>query len=61
LICRDLVFCADPSAIVDSEVDLEDEDNPLAGSSNQLGADTEKSPSWDDLWLEDDDDAVTDG
>ena len=61
MICWDLVFRADPSVTVDSEVDLEDEDGTLMGSSNQLGADTEKSPSWDDLWLEDDDDAVTDG
>jgi hypothetical protein len=56
-----LFFCVDLSVTVDSEVDLEDEDGTLVGSSNQLGADTEKSPSWDDLWLEDDDDAVTDG
>ena len=59
MICWDLVFRADPSVTVDSEVDLEDENDTLVGSSNQLGADMEKSPSWDDLWLEDDDDAAT--
>ena len=43
LICQDLVFCADPSVTFDSEVDLEDKDNSLVGSSNQLSADMEKS------------------
>ena len=60
LIRRDLVFRADPSVTVDSEVDLEDDDDSFVGSSNQLSADTEKSSPWDDLWLEDDGDAVTD-
>ena len=61
LIQQDLVFRADPSVTVDSEVDLEDDDDSLVGSSNQLSAGTEKSSSWDDLWLEDVGDAVTDG
>jgi hypothetical protein len=60
LIWRDLVFHADPSVTVDSEVDLEDDDDSLMGSSNQLSAGT-KNSLWDDLWLEDVGDAVTDG
>jgi hypothetical protein len=52
LIRRDLVFRTDPSVTDDSEIDLEDDDG-LVGSSNQLSAGTEKSSSWDDLWLED--------
>jgi hypothetical protein len=59
LLRRDFIFRADPSASLD--IDLEDDDDMLTETcSNQLDPDIEKSPSWDGLWLEDDDnDAAT--
>ncbi|KIM75896.1 hypothetical protein PILCRDRAFT_13259 [Piloderma croceum F 1598] len=42
------------------DVNLEDDDDDiLAESGNQLGADTEQSTLLDDLWLVEDDDAAT--
>ena len=59
LIRCDLIFRADPSAYLDDDED-EDEDILTQGGS-QFVSDVEKGPSWDDLWLEDDDDAGTKG
>ena len=59
LIRCDLIFRADPSASLDDDED-EDEDILTQGGS-QFVSDVEKGPSWDDLWLEDDDDAGTKG
>jgi hypothetical protein len=56
LIRRDLIFRADPSASLDDE----DEDI-LTESGIELVPNIEQSLSWDDLWLEEDDDAITDG
>ena len=52
LIRRDLIFQTQPSTYLD---DLEDE------GDTQLIPDTEKAPLWDQMWLEEDDDAVTEG
>lgn len=43
------------------DVNLEDEDDILAESWNQLGGDTEQSILLDYLWLVEDDDAATEG
>jgi hypothetical protein len=43
------------------DVNLEDDDDILAESGNQLGTDTEQSTLLDDLWLVEDDDAATEG
>ena len=59
LIRCDLIFRADPSASLDDDED-EDEDI-LTQDGSQFVSDAEKGPSWDDFWLEDDDDAGTEG
>ena len=57
LIRRDLIFRTQPSTSLD---DLDDEED-IMGGNTQLVPDAEKSPSWDQMWLEEDNDAVTDG
>jgi hypothetical protein len=56
LIRRDLVFRADPTEPLDSDTGEED-----MHDGNSLVLDANQSPSWDELWLEDDDDAITEG
>ena len=59
LIRRDLVFRADPTEPLDSDIDEEDDITTHDGNSSVPGAN--QFPSWDELWLEDDDDAFTEG
>jgi hypothetical protein len=59
LICRDLIFRADPSA--SSEADINDDEEHLEGTHSPLSPDVEKSSSWDELWLEGADDEVSKG
>ena len=55
---HDLIFRAHSSASLD---DLDKEEEGLTESNTQLVPDAEKSPSWDQMWLEEDDDAVMEG
>ena len=61
LICCDLIFRADPSASLDDDEDEDEDEDILTQGGSQFVSDAEKGPSWDDLWLEDDDDAGTEG
>ena len=59
LIRQDLIFRADHSESLDTDLDEEDglfEDN-VGLSAHEI----EKSTLWDDVWLEDEDDEVTEG
>ena len=59
LIRQDLIFCADSS--VSLEIDLDEEDRLVEDNSGLSAPEIEKTTSWDDMWLEDDDDEVTEG
>jgi hypothetical protein len=56
LIHHDLVFRADPMEPLDCDTGEED-----MHDGKSLVLDVNQSPSWDELWLEDDDDAITEG
>ena len=56
LIHCDLVFHADPMEPLDSDTGEED-----MHDRNSWVLNVNQSPSWDELWLEDDDDAITEG
>jgi hypothetical protein len=59
LMCHDLIFHADPTKPLDSNIGKEDDILMHDGSS--LVPDMNQFPSWNELWLEDDDDAITEG
>ena len=56
LIYCDLVFHADPTEPLDSDTGEE-----YMHGRNSLVLDANQSPSWDELWLEDGGDAITEG
>jgi hypothetical protein len=57
LIHQDLIFCADHSVSLDADLD---EDELVEDNGGLSTPEIEKSTSWDDMWLEDDD-KVTEG
>jgi hypothetical protein len=59
LIRRELVFRAGPS--VSPEGDEDEDEDILTQDGSQLSSDAEQPLSWDEFWLEDDDDAGTEG
>ena len=59
LICQDLIFCADHSESLDT--DLDEEDRLFEDNVGRSAPEIEKSTSWDDVWLEDEDNEVTEG
>src|SRR5882762_7191463 len=59
LIRRELVFRADLS--VSPEGDEDEDEDILTQDGSQLSSDAEQPLSWDEFWLEDDDDAGTEG
>jgi hypothetical protein len=59
LLRRDLIFCTDPS--IAPETDLEEEDELVEDENGQLAPETVLSASWDELWLDEEGDKVTDG
>ena len=54
LIHCDLMFCADPSASLDNDLDED-------GDILTYGDVPNTEQGWDELWLEDDDNTITDG
>ena len=59
LICQDLIFRADHSESLDT--DLDEEDRLFEDNVGLSAPEIEKSTSWDDVWLEDEDNKVTEG
>ena len=59
LIHQDLIFCADHSESLDT--DLDEEDKLFEDNVGLSAPEIEKSTLWDDVWLEDKDDKVIEG
>ena len=59
LIHQDLIFCADHLESLDT--DLDEEDRLFEDNVSLSAPKIEKSTSWDDVWLEDEDDEVMEG
>ena len=56
LIHRDLMYHTDPSASPDNDLDHDEDEDILT-----YGDVPNTEQGWDELWLEDDDDAIMDG